>query len=341
MTGNGRPLRFLGLVTLGWICARIALLWPQTGSLPEAIRALVPAGIVPARAAPAASPSPPPRATIVVRRTATPGHGFAPRLFAPRAASDPRVQMAMLGLVYYGAPESVAAPLAALPAGAMPMPAPISSGLLAPDRLDPLPDRWSASAWLVARGGSGAGAAPGGQIGGGQAGARLAWMLVPRARVAVFGRVTTPLAGRGREAAAGIEWQPTRAPVRLVAERRFGLDGTRGGTGLGVIAGIDAELGGFRLEGYGQAGAIGRGRIELYADGAARGTRTIGAVGEARLAIGAGAWGAAQRDAQRLDVGPSATLAVRNLRIALDWRQRVAGEARPGSGLTLTLGADF
>ncbi|WP_204317143.1 hypothetical protein, partial [Klebsiella aerogenes] len=29
------------------------------------------------------------------------------------------------------------------------------------------------------------------------------------------------------------------------------------------------------------------------------------------------------------------------LRIALDWRQRVAGEARPGSGPALTLGADF
>ncbi|MDF7777793.1 hypothetical protein P1X14_21235, partial [Sphingomonas sp. AOB5] len=64
-----------------------------------------------------------------------------------------------------------------------------------------------------------------------------------------------------------------------------------------------------------------------------------------RLSLGGGIWGAAQRDAQRLDIGPSAALAVpvagQNLRIALDWRQRVAGDARPGSGLALTIGSDF
>jgi len=160
-------------------------------------------------------------------------------------------------------------------------------------------------------------------------------------RIAAYGRVTSPLSGKGREAALGLEWQPTRAPVRLIAERRFGLDGNPGGTGLGAIAGIDREWRGFRLEAYGQAGAVLRRRAEPYADGAARGTRTVSAAGPVRLALGAGTWGAAQRDAQRLDIGPSATLAVHNLRLALDWRQRVAGEARPGSGLALTLGADF
>jgi hypothetical protein len=61
--------------------------------------------------------------------------------------------------------------------------------------------------------------------------------------------------------------------------------------------------------------------------------------------LGGGAWGAAQRDAQRFDIGPSATLALplgkQNVRLALDWRQRIAGDARPGSGLALTLGSDF
>ncbi|MFN7029598.1 MAG: hypothetical protein ACK4PC_09535 [Sphingopyxis sp.] len=28
-------------------------------------------------------------------------------------------------------------------------------------------------------------------------------------------------------------------------------------------------------------------------------------------------------------------------RIALDWRQRIAGDARPASGLALTLASDF
>jgi len=87
---------------------------------------------------------------------------------------------------------------------------------------------------------------------------------------------------------------------------------------------------------------IRRDRAEPYADGAARATRRIG---HGRFAIGAGIWGAAQRDAARLDIGPSATLALpvagRDFRFALDWRQRVAGSARPGSGVALTLGSDF
>ncbi|UZK64999.1 hypothetical protein [Sphingomonas sp. M1-B02] len=216
-----------------------------------------------------------------------------------------------------------------------------------PDRLAPLPRRWSASAWFAARPGTGLGAAPGGgQIGGSQAGVRIAWLLAPKARVSLFGRVVGPLSGKGREVAVGAEWQPTRAPVRLVVEQRFGLDGTKGGPGLGVIAGYDTAVAtGFRLESYGQAGVIRRTRTEPYADGAARITRQIVETGGMRLAIGAGVWGAAQRDAARLDIGPSATLALpiagQNFRFALDWRQRVAGDARPGSGPAFTVGVDF
>lgn len=352
MTGRGRPLRFLALVLLAWSGTRTAVLWSRTGSLPEALHALVPTtapltattatatttGPAAARAGMAvAVPLRPAPAAIEAVQAAMPAR---PPTYAPRPESDPRVQMALLGLIHYGAPEPVApfrpAPRAAMPRSDVPRFVPQSL-----DRLDPLPDRWSASAWLVARGGMGPAAAPGGQIGGGQAGARVAWLLAPRRRVALFGRVAAPLAGRGAEVSLGLEWQPSRAPVRLVVERRFGLDGTPGGAGLGVVAGLDAETSGFRLEGYGQAGAIRRSRTEPYADGAVRGTRLIAAGGEIRLAMGAGAWGAAQRDAQRLDIGPSATLALRNLRFALDWRQRVAGAARPGSGPALTLGADF
>ena len=52
--------------------------------------------------------------------------------------------------------------------------------------------------------------------------------------------------------------------------------------------------------------------------------------------IGGGAWGAAQPGAARLDAGPQSSyrLPVRraNLRLAADWRFRVAGDAAPGSG---------
>ena len=90
------------------------------------------------------------------------------------------------------------------------------------------------------------------------------------------------------------------------------------------------------------AGAIRRDRTEPYADGAARATRPLATLGAARLAVGGGVWAAAQRGAARVDVGPALTLelplAGRAARFALDYRARAAGDARPGSGVALTLG---
>ena len=211
-----------------------------------------------------------------------------------------------------------------------------------------LPSRWSGSAWLVARGG--AGIAPGGlggQLGESQAGARIAYLVDRRHRIALAARVTTPL-GRGlREAAVGVEWQPTRLPVRLVAEQRFAIDGGRGGPALGVVGGVGpvALPLAFRLEAYGQAGVIRRAATEPYADGAARVAHPLAAIGGVRVDLGAGAWGGAQRGAARLDLGPSLGVSLplgkQRVRATLDWRQRVVGDARPGSGTALTLGTDF
>src|SRR3546814_6988641 len=75
-------------------------------------------------------------------------------------------------------------------------------------------------------------------LGGSQAGARLAYAIDPAPRLQLVGRVATPLRGRGREAAIGVAWQPTRAPVRVVAEQRFAIDGGRGGPAIGVIGGV-------------------------------------------------------------------------------------------------------
>jgi hypothetical protein len=323
--GRGRPLRFLALVAVGWVVVRIAILWPQTGSLPEAIRAVIPLPSF----APREEAEPVSR-TIAAPMPVQPAAIFRASslhaVFPNRGPSRVRVELASLGLIQFGAAEYTDAPSM-----------PIQTGF------EPTPSRWSASAWLTARPGSGLSAAPGGQLGGSQAGVRIAWLIDERHRIALFGRVVTPLSGQGREAAVGVEWQPSRAPIRLVAEQRFAVDGGRGGPGLGLVAGVDRAIpGGFRLESYGQAGAIRRDRIEPYADGAARATRPIPGT---RLSLGVGAWGAAQRDAARVDIGPSATLAVpvggQQVRVALDWRQRVAGDARPGSGLALTLGSDF
>ncbi len=338
MTGQGRPIRFLALVMLGWVGVRFALLWSETGSFPAAIRAFAPMA-----ARPEALRMPQPMNRAAPLAGAAPVRGIPRRIGeapfpAPKPArtADPRrVQMALMGLIQYG----LASPVIT---GALPVPLAAQ-----PETLPALPSRWSASAWLVARPGTGLGAAPGAsQLGGSQAGLRIAWLALPDQRVAAVGRVVTPLRGKGAEASLGLEWQPIRAPVRLVVEHRFGLDGTRSGPGLGVVAGFDGLIAtGFRLESWGQAGAIRRRRTEPYADGAVRATRTLADAGDVRLALGSGIWGAAQREAGRLDIGPSATLALplgkQNVRLALDWRQRVAGDARPGSGLALTFGSDF
>ena len=43
-----------------------------------------------------------------------------------------------------------------------------------------------------------------------------------------------------------------------------------------------------------------------------------------------------------LDAGPRLTMKVRdNVRVHADWRQKLAGNAEPGSGPALTLAGDF
>ena len=326
----------------GWIGLRVVLLWPQIDSAADIVHAVAP--VVAAAPSGAARPE----KTQLVRATngggakvaSAPAALAGPRRSAPRRVADPtRLALALLGLVRYGDPQRDTDASPILPGLPRSVPA-----------TEPRPprSRWSGSAWLVARGGSGiAPGIAGGQLGGAQAGVRLAYLLDRKHRVALAGRITTPLGTGLREAAVGVEWQPTRLPVRLVAEQRFALNGGRGGPGLAVVGGV-GPVGlpvGFRLEAYGQAGAVRRAATDFYADGAVRIARPLASIGPARVDLGAGAWGAAQRGAARLDLGPSLGLVLpagkRSLRIALDWRQRLAGDARPGSGPALTLGTDF
>lgn len=319
MRAQGAPLRFLALLGLWWIGVRAAVLWAPVAVLAETV-----AAIVPVQSEARASVSPVKSGKAVVR-------GDWERPYVPAA---PNVSASLPMPAPGTAPQeplpelfapALADPLFATPTGAIPT----------------YPDRWSASGWMVARAGRGIGAAPGGgQLGGGQAGMRLSYLLVPQQRIAVFTRFTAPLSGKGREMAVGAEWQPLRLPLRLVAEQRIGLDGVPGGPGIGVVTGVDAAAGPLRIEGYGQTGMVFRTQSEPYADGAVRVMHPV-EEGPVSLSLGVGIWGAAQRGAQRLDLGPGATLSHRSMRVSLDWRQRVAGQARPGSGLAFTLGGDF
>jgi hypothetical protein len=61
-----------------------------------------------------------------------------------------------------------------------------------------------------------------------------------------------------------------------------------------------------------------------------------------RFSTGFGVWGGVQPGLYRVDVGPRLSMRVRgNMRVHLDWRQRLAGKAEPGSGPAVTLAADF
>lgn len=133
------------------------------------------------------------------------------------------------------------------------------------------PSRLAGSVWGITRDG-GIGQASGGQLGGSQAGIRVTYALGASRRIALATRLSTPLAGRGAEAALGLDWQPTRLPIHLLAERRIALDGGRGGTMLGLVGGYGPApvAGPVTVEGYGQAGLIARDGTETFVDGALR-----------------------------------------------------------------------
>lgn len=339
----GRPVRFLALVATGWLGWRAFMLWPDapTAQLLQLPRTLIETRwIARAQAAPlnptvASRPRPVPSIAAKPMVTAQPqqsGHNpdrlafayAALTHFSTRFVADD-VELGTLG--DKGASQIAVVPPMSLRGGPT--------------------DRWQASAWLVTRGGQVPGSR---QLGGSQAGLLVRHTLTDR--IGGYARATAPLSGRGGELAVGMDMRPGDAPVRLIAEHRFGLDGIVGGPAIGAVAGIGPQPAvaarpdiGVDIEAYGQAGVIWRTRAEPYGDGQVRVSRTVADRDGATLDIGLGAWAAAQRDAQRVDIGPSLGVRMpvgdRQLRASIDWRERVTGDVRPGSGVALTLAADF
>lgn len=212
---------------------------------------------------------------------------------------------------------------------------------------------WSLGGWLYLR--EGAIAAPDGiaaasQLGGSQAGLRLAYGFGETGRARAYGRATIAVRRpEQRELAFGLAVAPlAQVPVDFAIEQRVAV-GREGRTALAAMVsggvGDVALPGGFRLDAYGQAGIVGARRRDGFADGAIVVDHRLGSDETAPLRLGALAAGAVQPGAARVDVGPRLTLRLPDVgagsRIALDWRQRVAGDARPESGLALTLAADF
>ncbi|WCT73555.1 hypothetical protein PQ455_18420 [Sphingomonas naphthae] len=330
---RSRPLRFIIGTLAGWGGLRAALLvpWVAEEAPVEAVRQTVRVAPPAAVAAPLPPFTPYLRPTILetARRSDEAPPGVDRDLqFVLLAAQSGGRDMPREGL--YLTPADIAA-AEAMPYVPLPPDAPV-----APLRAT---SRWTGSAWAYVRQGSGPRAlASGGQLGGSQAGVRIAYRL--GARIVAAGRLSAALGVPGREAALGIDWLLAGNAARLSAERRFALDaGGRDAWAAYLAGGFYGEGKGLVMDGYGQAGVVGANRRDLFADGAVRVVRPV----SKGAALGGGVWGAAQPGVSRLDIGPRAALRLPGGAgvLAVEQRFKVAGDARPGSGVALTLAKDF
>jgi hypothetical protein len=378
-TRRGQPLIALALVLTSWVAVRAALWdWPvaartrsdlpaQVFAAPVPVLREEPAPAAKAEAVPVAPPWPqlapiaPPDTAPAELATPRPlpllpSLGPAPEvpLDAPRIAAGHQM-LWMAAVSQLALPPDVAQHFAARP--------PLAPAATAPAAAPKRERRWSGDGWLLLRRGGngfnlpGAGLPganlPSGAYGASQAGAVIRYRLAPSSphRPALYLRASSGLERpRGEEAALGLSLRPLpKVPVAAMAEAR--VTRTLTGNIIRPAVALVSEFPpqplplGFRAEAYAQAGWVGGKDSTAFADGQARLEKPLLSAGRLELRAGAGAWGGAQRGAQRLDVGPTATLSMplggTNGRVSADWRFRVAGDAAPDSGPALTLSAGF
>ncbi len=361
-----RPsLRFLAVILIGWAGVRAATL----GTLPGA-------GF--SRVAPGEAKPPPIVATRFPALAPVVPAAEPPMSVPPAAAIAPPIQPVMIP-VYYAAQVSRPAVLArstdllpqprasyygaSLALDPWPVSRPVYSSLPSlptasherPSELPPPPspplrpglDRLQLTTWALLRqqdsGVAGSQSlANSGQLGASQAGARLIYNF--NHQLALVARASSDVGRRGGEVAAGVRVRPLAGvPVWLTAERRQRVGrygGGRSAFALFVEAGwyglsLPAR---FTLDSYLQGGVVGARRRDLFIDGGLAVTRPV----FRRFSAGFGIWGGAQPGLARLDAGPRVTLQVRRgVRVHFDWRQKLVGNARPGSGPAVTLAGDF
>jgi hypothetical protein len=316
------PFRFLAAAVAGWTGFRLLLLMPDSVLPPHA-----------AAEAPTRTHSIATQRVVVLRQTPSGQEAKRPQ------RSRERVQPADLTQAAPTAEPAIPAFSFALAQAPQPWHRPTAASAA---RLASRPglDRWSVSTWLLVRRDGGSALASGGTLGGSQAGFRIGYRLGRPLELSA--RVSSPLGNRrGTGAAFGLDWRPSaRLPLNLLVERRQGIGrGGRNAFALTLHGGVYRRLAGdFRLDAYAQAGIVGARSRDLFADGGARlGVPIRG------IEVGASVSGGAQPGVSRLDLGPQVTLRLpgERLRLTAEWRFRIAGEARPGSGPTLTLAGDF
>ncbi len=209
------------------------------------------------------------------------------------------------------------------------------------------------SAWLLWRNRSSSPAlANGGQLGGSQAGFRADRFLgdgrgpIP---LSLYGRLSAALREPAApETAFGIATHPLsgRAPLMIGLERRIPLDNDgRNAFAVVTASGLNpTRIGaGMTAEGYAQAGLVGFRRGDGFVDG--RFSLTAALDRREGASAGVSLSGGGQPGASRLDLGPVLQLRepldMKGIRLVVEWRQRVAGRAEPGSGPALILARDF
>lgn len=376
---RGEPLIALGAVLLGWVGLRVAL-WegitlpalpasvaqadtrvalpfvPRVDPATPALAALIPSTV---RALPAAlSPLAPPP-TLIARPVPPAAEPGLPPGFAPVSGADQTARVAaahqlawMAGVAQLPLPQFLVERMNPREQGAGLVPAEAREA-----RVGPLTaKRWSVDGWLLLReGGVTATAAglPSPSYGASQTGAVIRYRIAPgnAHRPALYLRATSAVqAPRGEELAMGLAARPAaRIPIALQVELRATqqISGTIWRPAVAAVT----ELPRFELpaglsgEVYAQAGYVGGPGKTAFVDGQLRIERRLARLGRGELRAGLGAWGGAQKDANRLDVGPSATLDFPvgggQARVSADWRLRAAGNAVPKSGPAITLSAGF
>ncbi|WP_017672481.1 hypothetical protein [Blastomonas sp. AAP53] len=221
--------------------------------------------------------------------------------------------------------------------------------------------RWSFYGWSLLRQRNRTSAlAPAAQYGGSQAGMLVQMSLADTlSRPMLYARATTALGAiDDRSLALGMSARPVPGvPIDLAVERRLGLArGQPDRFAAMIVAGgaWTARPSKLRLEGYGQAGVVGLTNPQAFFDLQLLATRPVHEAQDASMALGGGVWAGGQQNidprghkpwTHRVDLGPHAALSVpverESLSFALDWRQRVDGDAQPASGAALTLSAGF
>jgi hypothetical protein len=285
-----------------------------------------------------------------------------------RAVVRPRQAKAAIGSAAKfrgGAPPSPAA-IAPLPSGvaraAMAGGKAAADQLLAPAILpvspvEPRRQMSHVSAFLFLRPGSRAAASPAiiaanPLLGGSQAGfsyrrrfngdAPVQWGAIARIQSAIDPQSDARLS-------LGLYAQPLRrVPIFLGAEARVGLDQSaaddlllhgNGGTSLRV-----GNRGG-RIDIYGQAGAAIGAQTTLFADAQTQFSQPLITIAGEDVRLGAALNAGAQGTSWRVDAGPQVQwrlpFANPPLDLRLAWRERLAGNAVPATGLAITLSSDF